>query len=174
LHIFVILLLLFFVQTLQDSLVLRIERSFDQFADIKADYERSCYGMSLEELVQITQPVSEVPFPTVHPDFFLPSGQERGPGKIPSGNDPTPLSVPKELWRLIDALWSSNALKEKDLFNTTCAVEEEVAMIRLALDRGTEFGACCPQSLVEALLTLLSSLPRPLLPPDLYPTVCHC
>ena len=26
------------------------------------------------------------------------------------------LSIPKELWRLVDALWSGDALREKDLF----------------------------------------------------------
>jgi hypothetical protein len=32
--------------------------------------------------------------------------------------DGSKLSIPKELWRLVDALWSGNALKEKDLFNS--------------------------------------------------------
>ena len=26
------------------------------------------------------------------------------------------LSIPKELWRLVDVLWSGDALREKDLF----------------------------------------------------------
>ena len=34
------------------------------------------------------------------------------------------LSIPKELWRLIDALWSGNALREKDLFNSKADLQE--------------------------------------------------
>lgn len=82
----------------------------------------------------------------------------------------TKLSIPKELWRLVDALWSGNALKEKGLFNTP-ADALEVAAIRQALDEGLDFApTASPHDIVACLLGLLSSMPRPLLPPALYPT----
>ncbi len=153
--------------------MLRVERSVDQIADIKGDYERSCFGMNLEELVQLTQPVSEVPLPASNPDYFFNEARTaKSKSSSSAGNDTTKLSIPKELWRLVDALWSGNALREKDLFNTALADSSEVAAIRLALDRGTDFPTqCSPQSIVEVLLTFFAALPRPLLPPDIYPPV---
>jgi hypothetical protein len=136
--------------------------------------------MSLEELVQITQPVSGVPMPATNPEYFLVTGTTGGgssSGKVRStsaagSNESTRLSIPKELWRLVDALWTGNALKEKDLFNSALANANEVIAIRSALDRGLDFPSqCSPQSIVEVLLTFLAALPRPLLPADLYPTV---
>jgi hypothetical protein len=34
--------------------------------------------------------------------------------------------IPKEIWRLIDALWNGRALKEKDLFVSANADPKEV------------------------------------------------
>ncbi len=149
-----------------------MEKSVDYFVDVKGDFERTCFGMSLEELVQITDPVSKIPLPAANPESFLPANaSERNSLKVSSGNDSAKLSVPKELWRLIDAIWSGNALKEKDLFSMASADPNEVAMIRLALDRGVDFSPCAPHAVVEVLVSFLAALPRPLLPYDLYPTV---
>lgn len=157
---------------LQDVIVLRIERSIDHHVHVKAEYERSCYGMSLEDLVQILEPVSNVPFPATNPEGFLNDSATPMVGDLnQANNNESKLSIPKELWRLIDALWTGNAMKEKDLFNSAYANANELRMIRQALDRGLDFGPCSPHSLVEALVTFLASLQRPLLPLDLYPMV---
>ncbi len=161
---------------LQDVIVLRIEKSIDHYVHVKAEYERSCYGMSLEDLVQIVEPVSSVPLPAINPESFLSDmTANNAPDSLllstnNAAND-SKLSIPKELWRLVDALWTSNALKEKDLFNSAYANADEVQMIRQALDRGLDFGPCSPHSLVEALVSFFAALPRPLLPIDLYPNV---
>lgn len=118
--------------------------------------------MSLEELVTTLQPVATTVLPTANTDAYLATLQPI--------DDANKLSIPKELWRLVDALWSSNALKEKDLFNAV-ADPNEVIAVRRALDQGSEFGICSPHAIAECLTSFLSSLPKPLLPPDLYPSV---
>ena len=158
-------------QLLQDVIILRVEKSVDYHVHVKAEYERSCFGMSLEDLVQLLEPVSNLPYPAVTPDGFIDAPATMTATSDPSNSTESKLSIPKELWRLIDALWAGNALKEKDLFNSAYANASEVRMIREALDRGLDFGPCSPHSLVEALIVFLSSLPRPLLPLDLYPVV---
>jgi hypothetical protein len=54
--------------------------------------------MSLEELVCTSTPVSQL-------------------ARIENLNSTVKQTIPKELWRLVDALWSCKALKEKNLFN---------------------------------------------------------
>ncbi len=145
--------------------MLRVEKSVDHYVSVSAGYERSCFGMSLEELVTLTQPVAETALPTL-------SGEEAQFAQQGGANASgvAKLSIPKELWRLVDALWASSALREKDLFNTP-GVPGEAAAIRASLDRGLELPSCSPHSLVDALLGFVASLSRPLLPPELYPNV---
>lgn len=81
----------------------------DYHVEITADYERSVFGVALEELVYLIGPVSATPLPAANPEYYL-SAED-------SGKERTKLSIPKELWRLVDALYTGNALREKDLFN---------------------------------------------------------
>lgn len=46
-----------------------------------------------------------------------------------------------------------------------------MALIRDALDDNTAFPKCTPHSVVEVLSSFLAALSKPLLPPELYPTV---
>jgi hypothetical protein len=50
---------------LDDTLVLRVENCVDKNIVIMASYERSCYGMSLEELVSIPIPVRATKLPAI-------------------------------------------------------------------------------------------------------------
>ena len=85
--------------------------------------------------------------------------------------DAQKLGIPKELWRLVDALWNGKALLEKDLFQGTYD-ESEVAAIREALDTGVDFPPnCTPHAYVEAMTTFLASLAKPIIATDLYPNV---
>ena len=88
------------------------------------------------------------------------------------------MSVPKELWRLVDDLWSAGAggaLKERDLFSFYDShtlnrdVVIEVSNIREALDTGADLPSCSPQSIIAAIFGMLLALPKPLLPPELCP-----
>lgn len=166
---------------MQDAIILRIEKCLDQYIEVAATYERSCFGVSLDELVGILVPVATTPLPADNPEFYLnqpiTNRNEGSTGEPPvastsntaSNTTVTKLSIPKELWRLIDALWSGHGLKEKDIFNTV-ADANEVKMIRKALDNGLEFPPnLTPHAYVECLTSFLRALPKPLLPPDLYP-----
>jgi len=153
-------------------LVLRVESSFDMYTPIDVDFLRSAYGMSLDELVMTHEPVRHTALPAHRRGGGGAGDDELGLG---GGADAPPpqqkLGVPKELWRLVDALWNGKALQEKDLFQAA-ADPLEVAAIREALDCGADFPPhCSPHAYIEALTSLLAALPRPLLPPDLYPTV---
>ena len=84
-------------------------------------------------------------------------------------------AIPKEIWRLLDALstgghnGAGNALKQKDLFVSTDVDEKEVIQIRESLDCNVPFPTCSPHALVEALVSLFSSFPRPVLSIDPCP-----
>lgn len=178
---------------MQDVLILRIENSNDYYVDVKADYERSCFGMSLEDLIQFTQPISDLPLPAANPEFYYNLQLQQQQQQLLQMNQSTQgafsenmtsnaaaassantkLSIPKELWRIIDALWAGNALREKDLFNSP-GDNNEISQIRYALDHGLEFNfTMSPHSLADCLIHFLNSLPKPLLPMELYPTVSH-
>jgi inositol polyphosphate 5-phosphatase INPP5B/F len=161
--------------------VLRIENSNDFHVAVTAKYERSCYGMSLQELVHTLTPVSTTQLPVERANAAAAAAS----AAVAEGNTPPPvytistdgsdgssskLSIPKELWRLVDGLWAGNALKEKDLFNSK-ADPAEVVAIRYALDTGADLPSCSPHSLCEALTSFIAALPQPLLPPESYPTV---
>lgn len=158
-------------QSLEDLIILRVEKSIDFHVAVSATYERSCYGMSLQELVHTLQPVASTQLP-VQRYGALAAQMEHGDvglAEHPAGEGK--LSIPKELWRLVDALWSSNALKEKDLFNSK-ADPAQVVAIRYALDHGRDFPVgITPHSICEALVSFLGALPQPLLPPESYPSV---
>ena len=143
-------------ESLDDILVLRIENGKDFFITVKGSFARSCYGMSLAQLVCATEPVRSIPLPSANT-----SANE--------SNQTGQMSIPKELWRLVDALWQGG-MRERDLF-VSSADPSEVSCIRECLDTGTQFPSCSAHSIVEALLQFISSLPQPLLPPDLYPTL---
>ena len=89
-------------------------------------------------------------------------------------------SVPKELWRLLHTLRSTEALLWPGLFDHALAFAVdsafpdplELLLIRECLSCGTEFPAdsITPPGLVVVLGQFLHSLARPLLPPWLLPT----
>jgi hypothetical protein len=82
---------------LEDTIILRVENGLDYYVKVTGSYLRSSCGMALEELVLYQQPVRTVP---------LPADQELA--KIVARNSATiaasAMKMPKELWRLVDAL----------------------------------------------------------------------
>lgn len=146
-------------EVLDDVIVLRLEKAKDTYLHLTAEYERSCYGVSLEELVSTLEPLRSVAIPSNY--------QTDAEGETVTSSE-VKQSIPKELWRLIDALWTGGALNEKDLFTGTALVQE-VESVREALDCGLDFPPCAPHAIVEALVTLLEALPRPVISADLFP-----
>ena len=144
-------------EVLDDILILRLENGRDYYITIKAQYARSSFGMSVDELVMFPEPIRSVPLdPIKRAEKFDP-------------NPTSALCVPKELWRIVDAIYE-RGLQEKDLFLTP-GVAKEVKHIRECLDTGAPLGNYRVHSLAEAMLSFLSNLSTPIVPPTLFPTL---
>lgn len=76
------------------------------------------------------------------------------------------LSLPKELWRMVDHLWRSGGLDAEGLFTEGKA--QEIEVIRECLDTGREFPeGLDPLSMAEALVLFFQSLSEPVFPMSL-------
>jgi phosphatidylinositol-bisphosphatase len=112
-------------EVLEDIIILRLENGRDYYITVKAKYGRSCFGMSVDELVLYNDPIRNVPLdPIKRVEKY--------------GTDQTAvLCIPKELWRIVDAIWGKG-LHEADLFNIS-GYGEEINNIRECLDTGEPF-----------------------------------
>ena len=81
----------------------------------------------------------------------------------------TGLSVPKELWRLIDAI-HHKGIQTPGLFVET-GIKDEINRIRECLDTETTFGQFQIHSYTEALMTFLSSMSSPIVPAKMFPSM---
>jgi phosphatidylinositol-bisphosphatase len=144
-------------ESFEDMVILRIENLEDKYITVKADYQRSSFGMSLEELLLATGPVRTLP------RRAAPDPDSVGTSVIPKQG------VPKELWLLVDALWRRGVVSEKDVFFTAVS-PVEVGVVRDAIDEGADIPASCSiHAIAEALSIFLSSLMQPIIPADAFP-----
>lgn len=162
---------------LDDILILRLENGQDFFLSVNGTYARSAFGMSLEELTNCHEPVRSLPLPSagwVPPTAVTTTTGGSKPTTTaapasaapPSAGGPA-LSVPKELWRLVDAIYRQG-LTEKDLFILP-GIATEVQSVREALDTGAELSQVSVHSLTEVLMSFLTSLATPVVPGRLLP-----
>ena len=140
---------------LEDIIILRLENGRDYYITIRGKYGRSCFGMSLDELVLYNDPIRSVPLDPVK------RVEKYG------GNQTAVLCVPKELWRIVDAIYEKG-LGEKELFSIS-GYSEEIQRIRECLDTGETFGDFRIHSMVDVLVSFLSSLSATVVPPNLLP-----
>lgn len=146
-------------EVLEDILILRLENGRDYYLSVRASFARSCFGMSLEELVLHSQPIRNVPIDPI----------ERSKQTESTSSSPNPaLCVPKELWRVVDAIFEKG-LGEPHLF-VQPGNPVEMASIRECLDTGSPFGPFSIHSYAEAMTSFLSSLSSPVIPSPLFPT----
>jgi len=138
-------------EVLDDILILRLENGRDYYITVKAAYARSCFGMSADELVLYAEPIRSVPLDPL----------SRPPPT-------TALCVPKEVWRLVDAI-CEKGLTTPQLFGIV--ETKDVPAIREALDTGAVFGMHSIHGYATALQALLKSFSQPIVPAKLYPTV---
>ncbi len=157
--------------------MLRLENGLDSYIPISATYLRSCFGMTLEQLVHSTTPVrfSSLPAYVNRNEILRDNGVSAEIQMVQAiqsaAASPAPVAMllPPEVWRLVDALWSGHAMREKDLFALP-GVPEEIIVIREALDCGTDFThACSAHSYAATLQAFLKALPTPLLPQECFP-----
>uniref|UniRef100_A0A7S2VYZ6 Rho-GAP domain-containing protein n=1 Tax=Eucampia antarctica TaxID=49252 RepID=A0A7S2VYZ6_9STRA len=144
-------------EVLEDIIILRLENGRDYYITVTGKYARSCFGMSVDELVMYSQPIRSIPLDPL----------KRAESQAPS--ETAALCVPKELWRIVDAIYEKG-LHEPDLFSTPGLVEE-IYMLRECLDNGTPFAEFRIHSMAEVLLSFLSHNPSPIVPQSLFPTL---
>jgi inositol polyphosphate 5-phosphatase INPP5B/F len=143
-------------EVLQDIIILRLENGRDYYITVKAMFARTCFGMSVDELVLYPQPIRNVPIDPI----------ERAKQKDVTST--TALCVPKELWRIVDAIYEKG-LGEPHLF-VEPGIDEEMKQIREALDTGNPFGGpFLIHSYADILVSFLSSLASPIIPTALFP-----
>jgi len=143
-------------EVLEDILILRLENGRDYYISVSGKYARSCFGMSVDELVLYTAPIREVPLdPILRAEKY-------------DLNARAAMCVPKELWRIIDAIYE-RGLDERDLF-TAVGDPDEVYLIRECLDTGALFESFTVHSMTEVLTKFLSNLSSPIVPLSLFPT----
>ncbi|KAF7990591.1 hypothetical protein HCN44_000396 [Aphidius gifuensis] len=144
--------------TVYDILVLHLEGGKDIFITVTGNYERSCFGSSIEALVHIPVPIREIPVGRII---------ELENNKNPSDE---PYSVPKEIWLLVDRLYR-HGTKTPGLFETP-GLHSEITALRDWLDIGSpDPMPGSVHSVAESLLLLLESTAEPLVPYNLH-SVC--
>ncbi|CAL4061657.1 unnamed protein product, partial [Meganyctiphanes norvegica] len=133
---------------------------YSMFTAPISDYERSCFGSSINALVHMNIPFKEVPVAKL---LDLES-------KSPKELSEMPYAVPKELWYLVDHL-HAHALQIEGLF-TYGGLQKEMLQIRACLDAGVPDDVIpgSVHSVAEALLVFLEALPEPVIPFSLYQT----
>nr|CCA22575.1 inositol polyphosphate 5phosphatase putative [Albugo laibachii Nc14] len=124
-------------ESLEDTLILRVENGRDFFLAISGEYQISCFGCSIEQLVQYNEPIRRA------------LTSERA-------SDAQHQQIPKELWRIIDDLYQFS-LGKRNLF-VEAGNPSEMQGLREALDTGSTFPTHSAHSMAEVLLTFLQSL----------------
>uniref|UniRef100_A0A3B3UU48 phosphoinositide 5-phosphatase n=1 Tax=Poecilia latipinna TaxID=48699 RepID=A0A3B3UU48_9TELE len=141
--------------SIYDILVLHLDRGKDYFITISGNYLSSCFGTSLETLCRIRKPVREV----ANLIDLVRETQQL--------SDDVPLKIPKEVWILVNHLFTKSCDQE-DLFQTP-GLQEELQSIIDCLDTSIpESLPGCNHSVAEALLIFLEALPEPVVCYELY------
>ncbi|XP_062996870.1 type II inositol 1,4,5-trisphosphate 5-phosphatase [Elgaria multicarinata webbii] len=154
--------------TLEDILVLHLNRGKDYFLSVSGNYLPSCFGSPILALSYMREPIQEM-LPEAIRDLTL---MPLWPGDDAFW-DEKPLDIPKELWMMVDHLYR-NASQQEDLFQQP-GLRAEFEQIRDCLDTGmldTLVGS--NHSVAEALLLFLESLPEPVICYKLYDSSLEC
>ncbi|KAM4699188.1 type II inositol 1,4,5-trisphosphate 5-phosphatase isoform 1-T1 [Discoglossus pictus] len=154
--------------SIEDILVLHLDRGKDFFLSVSGNYLHSCFGSSIQMLCHMREPIRDMPVETIKELALLPLQMKddfSGPEK--------PLDIPKELWMMVDHLYR-NASQQEDLFQQP-GLRSEFEAIRDCLDTGSpEYLSGSNHSVVEALLLFLESLPEPVVCYQAYDTCLEC
>ncbi|OEU10210.1 DNase I-like protein [Fragilariopsis cylindrus CCMP1102] len=149
-------------EVVDDILILRLENGRDYYITVKGTYARSCFGMSLDELVLYKDPIRTIPLDAIERAVHFPNESEISPSNA--------LCIPKELWRIVDAIYEKG-LQNHELFSAP-GNPVEVSQIREALDTGSPFTSpSSAHSYVECFTKFLRSLSTPVIPSNLFPIV---
>ncbi|XP_076148352.1 inositol polyphosphate 5-phosphatase OCRL isoform X1 [Alosa pseudoharengus] len=157
---------------IEDILVLHLDRGKDYFITISGSYQPSCFGTSLETLCRMKKPIREIPV-TKLIDLGEDSFTEKEKSRMnfllvdSAGTEDKPLKIPKEVWLLVNHLFTK-ACHQEDLFQTP-GLQEELQGIIDCLDTSIpDTIPGCNHSVAEALLIFLEALPEPVVCYELY------
>uniref|UniRef100_A0A673W8G5 phosphoinositide 5-phosphatase n=1 Tax=Salmo trutta TaxID=8032 RepID=A0A673W8G5_SALTR len=163
---------------IEDILVLHLDRGKDYFITISGNYLPSCFGTSLETLCRMKKPIREIPI-TKLIDLGEDSYTEKEKSKMSflmvdsAGMEDKPLKIPKEVWLLVNHLFTKSCQQE-DLFQTP-GLQEELQSIIDCLDTSIPDSIPgCNHSVAEALLIFLEALPEPVVCYELYQRSLDC
>ncbi|KAM4622182.1 inositol polyphosphate 5-phosphatase OCRL isoform 2-T2 [Polymixia lowei] len=164
--------------SIEDILVLHLDRGKDYFITISGNYLPSCFGTSLETLCRMKKPIREIPI-TKLIDLGEDSYMEKEKSKVNFlmvdgvGTEDKPLKIPKEVWLLVNHLFTKSCQQE-DLFQTP-GLQEELQSIIDCLDTSIPDSIPgCNHSVAEALLIFLEALPEPVVCYELYQRCLEC
>ncbi|XP_074530173.1 inositol polyphosphate 5-phosphatase OCRL isoform X1 [Halichoeres trimaculatus] len=164
--------------SIEDILVLHLDRGKDYFITISGNYLPSCFGTSLETLCRMKKPIREIPI-TKLIDLGEDSFMEKERSKVSflmadgAGTEDVPLKIPKEVWILVNHLFIKSCDQE-DLFQTP-GLQEELQNIIDCLDTSIPDSMVgCNHSVAEALLIFLEALPEPVVCYELYQRCLDC
>jgi phosphatidylinositol-bisphosphatase len=141
---------------LNDDIILRLENGRDYYIKVRGSYARSCFGMALDELVLYSQPIRNIPIDSIKRHELI-------------ADVSSVLCIPKELWRMVDALYGQG-LQRPELFFRGGSTEE-VDEIRECLDTGSPFKNFQVESMADALMSFLANLSSNVIPLYLFPSV---
>uniref|UniRef100_A0A8C8G9T6 phosphoinositide 5-phosphatase n=1 Tax=Oncorhynchus tshawytscha TaxID=74940 RepID=A0A8C8G9T6_ONCTS len=163
---------------IEDILVLHLDRGKDYFITISGNYLPSCFGTSLETLCHIKKPIREVPI-TKLIDLGEDSYMEKEKSRVSflmvdsAGTEDKPLKIPKEVWLLVNHLFTMSCQQE-DLFQTP-GLQEELQGVIDCLDTSIPDSIPgCNHSVAEALLIFLEALPEPVVCYEHYQRSLDC
>uniref|UniRef100_A0A4W6FUI0 phosphoinositide 5-phosphatase n=1 Tax=Lates calcarifer TaxID=8187 RepID=A0A4W6FUI0_LATCA len=164
--------------SIEDILVLHLDRGKDYFITISGNYMPSCFGTSLETLCRMKKPIREIPI-TKLIDLGEDSFMEKEKSKVNflmvdgASTEDKPLKIPKEVWILVNHLFTKSCDQE-DLFQTP-GLQEELQSIIDCLDTSIpDTIPGCNHSVAEALLIFLEALPEPVVCYELYQRCLDC
>ncbi|XP_038555041.1 inositol polyphosphate 5-phosphatase OCRL isoform X1 [Micropterus salmoides] len=164
--------------SIEDILVLHLDRGKDYFITISGNYLPSCFGTSLETLCRMKKPIREIPI-TKLIDLGEDSYMEKEKSKMnflmvdDASSEDKPLKIPKEVWILVNHLFTKSCDQE-DLFQTP-GLQEELQSIIDCLDTSIPDSIIgCNHSVAEALLIFLEALPEPVVCYELYQRCLDC
>lgn len=99
---------------IEDILVLHLDRGKDYFITISGNYLPSCFGTSLETLCRMKKPIREIPITKL---IDLEKSKMSFLMVDSAGTEDKPLKIPKEVWLLVNHLFTKSCQQE-DLFQT--------------------------------------------------------
>ncbi|OWZ13685.1 Multiple inositol polyphosphate phosphatase [Phytophthora megakarya] len=167
-------------ETLDDTMILRVENGRDYFLVMSGQYANSCFGSSLEQLVSCPEPIRKAKFTAsrsqaasifsvwvggatgVDANSLLSPQPTNSPPCLTTSTDSQ--KVPKELWRMVNDIYE-NYMQEKNLF-VEAGSKVEIVQLREALDTGSAFPQHSGYSTAELLVRWLQALRQSVVPDE--------